>query len=225
MGEGKVVGLAEFREQRGIHSARIEEVMGDCGPFKSYVLADGSVEITIDGECTDGTPIVMTVNVTDENMTTLLRGLLDTSCRQDLRLKHLRSADRWIARVHPTNPTLRLVSFDDHERPFRQVFAGKRSYITKASAVEQVGSLQHRRKVECAEFKKQGPATRAHWHCDCCGSCLIAGAPMWVEEAPPNGLSRAWPNAKLCYQCVEPTRTGLEVVGGDAGGGSPSTTE
>jgi hypothetical protein len=212
MGDGKVVGLAEFREQRGMRSTRVETVM-DCGPFKSFILADGSVDIDIDGHCTDGTPIVMTVNVVHENMGTLLRGLLETTCRQDIRLKHLRSADQWIARPHPTNPTLRLITFDDHERPFRRVEAGKRSRLTKTSALEYVARL--RRKVERLEVKTHGAATRAHWHCSGCGACIVAGASMWVEEHRAEGLNKTWPDAKLCDQCAEPAREGIrEVVDG-----------
>jgi hypothetical protein len=215
--KAKVVGLADFRDKRGIYSTRVEEVMVNCGPFKSAILADGTVAFTVEGETMDGTPITITVNIEHENMPELARGVCNTMYRQELRLKHLRSADRWVARTHPTTPTLRLISFDDHERPFRRVEAGKRSRQRKALEFEYIGRLQ-RTKVECVEFKTHGPTTRAHWHCCSCGTCLIVGASMWIEEKRTDGINKTWPNAKLCDECVKPTRVGLAVV--EDGGGN-----
>lgn len=132
MGEGKVVELGKFRERRGIVSEQVAEVM-NAGPFRSFILADGTVELVVEGDLEDGTPIVVSVFITDENMTELVRGLLNTSHQQGLRLKRLRSADRWIVKPHPTSPTSRLVTFDDIQRPFHRVNAGKRSGAARAN--------------------------------------------------------------------------------------------
>ena len=209
MSEGKVVNLAQVRERRGIESERVAEVM-NAGPFHSFILADGTVELAVDGQLANGEPINVSVLIEHDNMSELIRGLLKTCHEQDLRLKHLRSADQWIVKDHPHSPSLRLVTFDDQTRAFHQVRSGNRS--SYAQPMASIGVCGSRRQIECAEYKSTGPTTRAHWHCSNCGTCLIGGMPMWVEGKPSNGSSRAWSDAKLCDECATPTKSGLALA-------------
>jgi hypothetical protein len=64
----------------------------------------------------------------------------------------------------------------------------------------------------CATTGPTAGATVAHWHCDSCRSCIVAGEEMWVEDKLP-GRERRWPDAKLCAKCATPREEGVRVVG------------